>query len=140
MRRRHFDIEEMKEISEVNVVPLADVSLVLLIILLLLSPMLTQAVLKVQVASGGGSSPSTASVPTPGPLVVSIQSNGFFVGNKVFSDLNQLAYAVMAELRVRKEKKVLVAPYPQILHGEVVRVLDLMKQCGADSVSLVKRG
>ena len=43
--------EEAAPISDVNVVPLADVSLVLLIILLVLSPMAAQSMLRVQTAA-----------------------------------------------------------------------------------------
>ena len=43
--------EQAKEIAEVNVVPLADVSLVLLIILLVLSPMMRQSMLHVKAAA-----------------------------------------------------------------------------------------
>ena len=135
--------DDFKEISEVNVVPLADVSLVLLIILLLLSPMLNQAVLKVQVASGGvspvESDPKPQPKKLPSPILVSIQPDGFYLDQKVFPDLTRLAYALVRELKSRSEKKVLVAPHAQILHGEVVRILDLVKQCGAETVTLVKR-
>jgi len=144
MARRFVKPEDWKEISEVNVVPLADVSLVLLIILLLLSPMLNQSVLKVQVASGGPGpeASKTESKPKPetSPLLISIQPDGFYLGDKLYSNPSQLAYALIVELKGRNDKRVLVAPAGQILHGEVVRILDLVKQCGAGSVTLVKRG
>ena len=47
--------DEAAPIADVNVVPLADVSLVLLIILLVLSPMAAQSMLKVQTAAAKSS-------------------------------------------------------------------------------------
>jgi len=132
-----------KEISEVNVVPLADVSLVLLIILLLLSPMMTQSMLHVKTA-GRAVEPLTASMPEEYPakqevvLAVALGPNGFSVGEKTFASPGDFMSFMKDELAKRSDKKVFLTPYPEALHGAVVHALELIKSCGAESVALVQ--
>src|SRR5258708_17675145 len=54
MHRRVFMAQQMSDkdetLNEVNVIPLADLSLVLLIILMVMSPMVSQAIIQIQAA------------------------------------------------------------------------------------------
>lgn len=134
--------DEPKEISEVNVVPLADVSLVLLIILLLLSPMMTQSMLKVKTAGRDSSAPPIQEPITPPPqevvLAVAVTPQGFSVGDRVFSSKRDLKLFLQDELLRRTDKKVFVTPHPDVAHGDVVDALELVKESGAESVALVQ--
>ncbi|MFA5141056.1 MAG: biopolymer transporter ExbD [Elusimicrobiota bacterium] len=134
--------EELQEISEVNVVPLADVSLVLLIILLILSPMMTQAVLSIQAAGkrpGSNAVPSDATVPPQEMiLVVGLAPDRITVGDRAFPDEKPLLPFMKAELESRQDKKVFLMPHPDVLHGKVVHMLEVLKSCGAQSVALVQ--
>ncbi|MBI4375656.1 MAG: biopolymer transporter ExbD [Elusimicrobia bacterium] len=136
--------EEAREISEVNVVPLADVSLVLLIILLVLSPMMTQSMLKVKTAAkqerleSEDLTPPEPQKPAEVVLVVALGPTGLVVGNQFFSDTDRFAIFMRQELARRTDRKVFLAPGPEIAHGMVVRTLELIKSCGAESVALVQ--
>lgn len=134
--------DEPKEISEVNVVPLADVSLVLLIILLLLSPMMTQSMLKVKTASRDSSAPPIQEPIMPPPqevvLAVAVTPQGFSVGDRTFSSKQELKLFLQDELLRRTDKKVFVTPHPDVAHGDVVDALELVKESGAESVALVQ--
>lgn len=134
--------EESREISEVNVVPLADVSLVLLIILLILSPMMTQAVLSLQTAGRrdeANSVSSDATVPQQEMvLVIGLGPDRITVGDRAFPDEQSLLPAMKAELQGRQDKKVFLMPHPDVLHGRVVDLLEALKSCGASSVALVQ--
>ncbi len=138
--------DEAKEISEVNVVPLADVSLVLLIILLLLSPMMTQSMVHVKTAAKDSAppppAPDEAPLSTPPPsevvLAVALTPAGYSVGDKSFASKDELRSYLADALLHRTDKKVFLSPHPDVTHGDVVAALDLIKQAGADSVALVQ--
>lgn len=138
--------DEPKEISEVNVVPLADVSLCLLIILLLLSPMMTQSMVHVRTAAKDSSAPppppDEAPLKNPPPpelvLAVALTPSGFSVGDKTFSSKDELKTFLADELLKRTDKKVFLSPHPDVTHGDVVAALDVIKQAGAESVALVQ--
>lgn len=137
--------DEPKEISEVNVVPLADVSLVLLIILLLLSPMMTQSMVKIRAAAAPAQDQppppeDPLAVPPPPELVlaVALTPQGFSVGDKAFASKDELRSYLAGALASRADKKVFLAPGPDVAHGDVVDALELIKQAGAQSVALVQ--
>jgi biopolymer transport protein ExbD len=135
--------EAQKEISEVNVVPLADVSLVLLIILLVLSPMMTQSMMHVKTAGKAVESATPPPLEETPPqqevvLAVSLNPDGLAVGDKVFHDPGDFVAFMKAELVRRTDKKVFLTPHPDVAHGVVVHTLELIKSCGAQSVALVQ--
>ena len=137
---------DFKEISEVNVVPLADVSLCLLIILMVISPMMTQEMLRVQAAAEAKEDlpvrdPSQIPAPPAPPemvLVVSLRPNGLAVGDRQFEGLGEVMSFISDALSRRADKKVFVAPHPDVPNGRVVHMLEILKACGASSVALVQ--
>ncbi len=143
MSHPFLETQDPKEISEVNVVPLADVSLVLLIILLVLSPMMTQSMLHIKTA-GSAVKPAT-SIPLDQTskaqelvLAVALGSRGLSVGDKTFSDPGEFMAYLKSELSRRSDKKVFLTPHLDVTHGLVVQTLEMIKACGADSVALVQ--
>ncbi len=132
--------EPLEAISDINVVPLADVSLVLLIILLLLSPMMAQNMLRVRTAARTEAPPPAQETP-PAPelvLVVSLGPGGVAIGERLFSERGPFLEALREELAGRSDRKVFLSPHPLIPHGLVVETLEMIKSCGADSVALVQ--
>lgn len=134
-----------KEIAEVNVVPLADVSLVLLIILLVLSPMIRQSMLHVRTA-GESSKPEIAATPeellTPKApelvLVAAVNPDGYALGQRRFATAVEFVAALRGELAGRTDKKVFLSPHPEVPVGAVVDALETIKTSGAESVALVQ--
>lgn len=141
-----FHKEDLPEaISEINVVPLADVTLVLLIILLLLSPMMSQSMLHVKTAAQKkGSAPTrlqnTYALPTQSDLVlvVDMGPKGIAVGAQFFTNHGEFVSFMNEELARREDKKVFLAPHPDVTHGQVIHMLDTLKTCGASSLALVQ--
>ena len=126
-------------LNEVNVIPLADLSLVLLIILMVLSPMIMQSMIKVQ-ASRASAVKSLAQQPKEPPLILALNGNGSTSLNTVQSkDDVDLAARLSAALGNRDDKTVLFTADPAVLHGRFVQVLDLVKQQGADKIALLKK-
>ncbi|MBI5631212.1 MAG: biopolymer transporter ExbD [Elusimicrobia bacterium] len=136
--------EPLREISDVNIVPLADVSLVLLIILLLLSPMMTQSMLQVKTAGRPARAPAELSSAPPAPqdaepvLSVSLTPEGLQAGGRRFAGPGELRQFLQAELARRAERKVFLTPHLDVPHGQVLHTLELIKSCGAESVALVQ--
>ncbi|MBI3548644.1 MAG: biopolymer transporter ExbD [Elusimicrobia bacterium] len=134
---------EMREIAEVNVVPLADVSLVLLIMLLVLSPMMAQSMLRVSAAAESSAPPISQRDPTPPPppelvLVVGLQPGVITVGERIFKEPSSFVAHMRDALSTRTDKKVFLSPSGEVATGQVVVMLETLKACGASSVSLVQ--
>lgn len=128
------------EISEVNVVPLADVSLVLLIILLVLSPLMRQRLLPVRQAGAAPVAPA-AELLGEAPdlvLVVGLDAQGFALGARRLATAAELAPVLRQELDRRADKKVFLSPSPEVAVDLVVQALETIKACGARSVALVQ--
>lgn len=125
------------EITEVNVVPLADVTLVLLILLMVLSPMALQSMIQIQAAAAVASK----SKPTISekPLFVDIRANGYTVNGQDVPTEYELFRVVQRNVAGKRDKTVLISSQPDVKYQNVVRVLDLVRQSGAVSLSLVPR-
>lgn len=137
--------DEAEPIADINVVPLADVSLVLLIILLVLSPMVAQSMLRVQTAAGkaaapelnAGEDPLQPAIPDP-VLAIGLTPLGYVLdGNLVASDA-ELQARLSPALSRRKDKKVFLSPELDVTNGRVVGAIETIQSCGASAVALVQ--
>ena len=127
-------------LNEVNVIPLADLSLVLLIILMVLSPMVSQALIQVAAAR------ATAALTKEGlatekpetPIIISFAPGMLKLnGVSMNSDL-ELVKHLDEMLPTRRDKSVIVTAAPELTHGQVVGLLDIVKRHGAETLNLVK--
>ncbi|PIR15582.1 MAG: hypothetical protein COV48_13545 [Elusimicrobia bacterium CG11_big_fil_rev_8_21_14_0_20_64_6] len=135
--------DEPAAIADVNVVPLADVSLVLLIILLVLSPMAAQSMLKVQTAAAK----VTAALPTQTEvltqrepeqvLVLGVSTPGFVMDGKLFASTGELTAYLTQKLFPRTDRKVFVSPELEVAHGQVIAALEAVQAAGG-TVALVQ--
>ena len=66
-------VQEEETLSEVNVIPLADLSLVLLIILMVLSPLVTQALIQIQAAKAAAAQTQEEITTPETPVIVSFE-------------------------------------------------------------------
>lgn len=137
--------ESAAPISEVNVVPLADVSLVLLIILLVLSPMSSQSMLKVQSAAAKAAPPKLPSAedlapqrPPEAVLAIGLSPAGYVVDGRFLGGDAELRAWLAPELARRDDKKVFLAPELETPHGRVVAAIETIQGIGAPSVALVQ--
>jgi biopolymer transport protein ExbD len=140
--------DEAAPIADVNVVPLADVSLVLLIILLVLSPMAAQSMLRVQTAAAkaegpalnvpkAGEDPLSPRAPEP-VLAVGLSPLGYVLDGRLLADDAELKAWLVPALSRRDDKKVFLAPELDVANGRVVAAIEAIQGCGAASVALVQ--
>lgn len=130
--------EDGETLSEVNVIPLADLSLVLLIILMVLSPMIMQSMIKVQSSRASAVKALQEKPPEP-PIILVVNPNEVVLNSiKITNDVD-LATRLAAALGNREDKTVLLTADPTVEHGRFVQVLDLVKQQGADKIALLKK-
>ncbi len=136
----HRMSEDNEVLSEVNVIPLADLSLVLLIVLMVVSPMITQAL--IQVASAKAAAVQTKEeLPDPNPEVPIIVSyapgmlklNGVPMG----SDL-EFVKRLDDVITLHKDKTVNITASPLLTHGKVVRLMDVVRRHGAQGLVMLK--
>jgi biopolymer transport protein ExbD len=138
--------EEAAPIADVNVVPLADVSLVLLIILLVLSPMAAQSMLKVQTAAAKAGAPTG---PKPGEdplqpkppepvLALGLTPLGYVYDGRLIASDVDLKALLAPLLSKRDDKKIFLAPELDVPNGRVVGAVEALQSCGASAVALVQ--
>lgn len=137
--------DEAAPISDVNVVPLADVSLVLLIILLVLSPMAAQSMLRVQTAAAkaeptgpkAGEDPLDPKPPEP-VLAIGLTPLGYVLDGQLLPGDAELKAALEPVIKRRDDKKVFLSPELDVTNGRVVATVELIQNCGASAVALVQ--
>lgn len=139
--------DEAAPIADVNVVPLADVSLVLLIILLVLSPMAAQSMLRVQTAAAraddapkgpkAGEDPLAPKNPEP-VLAVGLSPLGYVHDGRLLASDAELRAWLAPLLSGRDDKKVFLAPELDVPNGRVVGAIEAIQGCGAATVALVQ--
>ena len=141
--------DELEETEKINVVPLADLTLVLLIVLMVLSPMVSQSMLRVQAPDVGernaAASSETPGIPeeSPDPLLVELTETGQQLNNVKYADLRVLLQVVEEQINqkhVKEEKRapVIVVASNTVRMDRIVRVLDGVKLAGAVKVALAK--
>jgi len=125
-------------LSEVNIIPLADLSLTLLIILMVLSPMVMQSMINVQ-ASKAAAIKSLSEKPPEPPLILAINPDGVTLNTVKITDDLDLASRLAQALGNRQDKTILLTVDPTVAHGRFVQILDLAKQQGAAKIALLHK-
>ena len=125
-------------LSEVNVIPLADLSLVLLIILMVLSPMVTQALIQISSAKAAAAQTQEELTQPETPIVVSFEPGALKInGTPMGSDLEFIT-RLEGLLNGRRDKSVMLTASPVLTHGKVVRLMDVVRRHGATDLIMVK--
>lgn len=129
-----------ESLSEVNVIPLADLSLVLLIILMIMSPMVSQSIIQIAAAKAAAAQTQEElpDAKPETPVIVSfapglLKVNGISMG----SDL-EFVKRLDEILPLRKDKTVILTAAPELTHGKVVRLMNVVKRHGAETLVLLK--
>lgn len=129
------------ETDKINVVPLADLSLVLLIIMMLLAPAAISSMIRVEtpkVEKVKASRQKKDLSKTSEPLFIKVAASGITLNNNKVDSIEFLAEQIAIKLSEDPERPVIVAADENIQVGEVVNVLDVAKQSGANKISLLK--
>ena len=134
----HSTQPDQESLSEVNVIPLADLSLVLLIILMVISPMASLALIKVESAQATAAQVQQELTQPETPLIVSyapglLKFNGLLMASPL-----DFVQALDRVLPARKDKSVILTAAPDLTHGDVVSLMDIIRRHGAESLTLVK--
>jgi biopolymer transport protein ExbD len=114
-----------KTISGINVTPLVDVVLVLLVILMVASTYIVAQTLKVQLPRAK-STDGTAEKPTK----VELLKGGTLRWNEEPVTEAQLPEKMKAAITADPEMSLVVSADKEVMHGNVVHVLDLAKLAG----------
>jgi biopolymer transport protein ExbD len=125
-------------LSEVNVIPLADLSLVLLIILMVLTPMIGQALIQVQAAKAAAAQTKEEFMQPETPLIVSYSPGHLIFNGKLMASPLDFVQELDRVIATRKDKSVIVTAAPELTHGDVVSLMDIIRRHGADSLTMVK--
>jgi biopolymer transport protein TolR len=114
---------------QINVVPYIDVTLVLLVIFMVTAPMTNPGV--VDLPSVGQSLRQVAA-----PIVVTVKKNGDTEIDGESLPLDQMLAKVKSQLD-EKSRSVVVAADEKTEYGEMVKVMDLLKQANIEKVGLL---
>lgn len=117
-------------ITQINVVPLVDIMLVLLIIFMLTASFIATPTVPVQLPKSFTSDPS---LPRSVSVVVDGKGQVFFQGKKIMQD--ELAGQVRESAATNPELRVVVSADKSLTHGQVMDVLDQIRQGGITMVA-----
>ncbi|MEK7476731.1 MAG: biopolymer transporter ExbD [Candidatus Coatesbacteria bacterium] len=123
--------DDNREITDINVTPLVDVTLVLLVIFMVTASLMITRVLPVKL-------PESATGAPAGQVtwqVVLLRGPGYLLNGKRMTG-DELAAKVRAEVRLRSSLRVDLAADGGLSYREIVAALDLLKQQGVRHVAL----
>ena len=121
--------------SEINVTPMADVMLVLLIIFMVITPMLQKGT-PVELAK----THNPVNMPDADhddAVLISVTRDGKYYLNQDKYNLDELAVKVNDVLSSKIDKTVFVRSDARSKYGDVVQVVDTIRNAGVDKVGLL---
>src|SRR5436190_21608438 len=122
--------------SDINVTPMADVMLVLLIIFMVITPMLQKGV-SVELAKTKNPIDMKEADRDDAVLVAVTRDGKFYLGQDKVNDPADLAAKVNDLLATKLEKKVFVKSDLRAKYGDVVSVVDNIRNAGVDQIGLL---
>lgn len=123
--------DENESISDINVVPLVDIVLVVLIIFMVTAPMIMKPSINVNLPKTTSGDPST-----PGGLSIAIASDGRVTLNGELADEERIRTAATNEVLKNPEAQAVIAADKDVPHGQVVGIIDLVKQAGVKKFAI----
>ena len=121
--------------SDINVTPLIDVVLVLLIIFMVLTPsMLKNLPTMVPDKSDDSSAPA---MPPDSSIMVEYTAKRELTVNSEAVAIEALANKLQERLKARRQKVVFFKAEDKAPYGEVVRLLDIARGSGAETLAIV---
>jgi biopolymer transport protein ExbD len=126
MRRWGFSKNKTKIISEINITPLTDVVMVLLVIFMVTTPLMMNEAFKIKLPTATTSEPQPEQTTT-----VSVSPGNVIYLNKAQVSLDDLKGLLASRMATSPDKTVVIKADKSILHGTVVKILDIAKESGA---------
>jgi biopolymer transport protein ExbD len=126
MRRYRMD---EKEFSEINITPFTDVVLVLLIIFMITSPLLITRGMKVKLPKS-----STTEQLNAGTIKVYLTADNHIFINDLPVSLGDVENVLQKEFIKENTTEVVIDADSNALHGNVVQLLDVLKESGASKL------
>ncbi len=125
--------------SEINVTPMVDIMLVLLIIFMVVTPLLQSGV---TVTLPRGKNPDEdANITKDTSVVVSIPTDGqYYVGRDQVQGKDRLIQTIESRMKALKPSDpqvVYIKGGTNVSYGEVVTVIDAIREAGFDQIGLV---
>ena len=124
--------------SEINVTPMVDIMLVLLIIFMVVTPFLQQGI-QVTIPRDLRNPDEDQAINKESAVIVSIPKDGDYYLGKKKANLEDLKSAVEKALANKKEedKIVYIKSGIDVSYGEVVKVINAVREKGVDKIGLV---
>lgn len=121
-----------KKDASFNLTPLIDVVFLLLIFFMLTTTFVNlENRIKVDLPTGD----FAAAEPSENIIVTLTENNTIYLNGKLIDPL-KLTESVAAEIKDEPEKIVILEADKNVLHGKVIRVLDLLKKGGAERIAI----
>jgi biopolymer transport protein ExbD/biopolymer transport protein TolR len=124
--------------SEINVTPMVDVMLVLLIIFMVVTPFLQQGI-QVAIPREMRNPDEDQAINKESAVIISIPKDGDYYLAKKKVNLDDLKSSVEKALANKKEedKIVYIKSGVEVSYGEVVKVINAVREKGVDKIGLV---
>ena len=124
--------------SEINVTPMVDVMLVLLIIFMVVTPFLQQGI-TVAIPRDLKNPDEDQAINKESSVIISVPKDGDYYLGKKKVNLDDLKSAVEKALANKKEedKIVYIKSGVEVSYGEVVKVINAVREKGVDKIGLV---
>jgi biopolymer transport protein TolR len=125
------DEDSERMIVDINVTPLVDIMLVLLIIFMVTASYMVNASIKVDLpkAASGSEQPRTT-------LALTLDKDSVLYLNGERSDEARVTSFIAAELPKNPDLQAIIAADKVVPHGNVVRVIDLVKRAGVHKFAI----
>jgi biopolymer transport protein ExbD len=134
----HPRAKDDEALSEVNVIPLADLSLVLLIILMLMSPMISQALIQISSARAAAAQMQEELQTPETPVIVSFEPGALKLNGVPMGSDMEFVKRLEDVMARRRDKSVVITASPLLSHGKVVRLMDVVRHHGGEELVMVK--
>lgn len=116
--------------NQINVVPYIDVMLVLLVIFMVTAPMTNPGVVELPKVGQALKQPTA-------PLVLSVKADKRIELDGKLMARDELLFAVKSQLEEDPQRSVVIAGDKNVNYGEVIEIMDLMKQGNVEKVGLL---
>ncbi|MBA7510417.1 Tol-Pal system protein TolR [subsurface metagenome] len=121
-----------------NLTPLTDAALTLIVVFLITMPALLWTGIKINATRAIRSESVEAPKPDLQPVSISITKQKVYLNGKEV-DMKNLKWNLLEKLAKRKARTVIIIPDANVLLDQVVKVLDIAKQAGADKLALLRK-